>query len=189
VTPDFIADDDDDIASHVELSSDGMPTHWYHQQEHDYLKNEMEPESSGMEGEIVDDTGGIELIENDNAIEADNFGVRPVTGVGRMQGYDSELPQDIFHKSEQQQQMTAISQQPTTTNFSPGGSLLINNFVQHQHEEQQQQQQPVMVVDNQARFNQVVVQEEQNDGSYHDGYMMDEGELDGGNGFQGKLRI
>lgn len=98
-TSNFIADDDDEVASHVELSSDGMPTQWYHQQEHDYLKNipDMEPESSGMDmdtvGDIIDDTAGIELIENDNA----TFASPPVT---RITNYDAELPQEIFHKSE-----------------------------------------------------------------------------------------
>lgn len=207
-TSNFIADDDDDIASHVELSSDGMPTQWYHQQEHDYLKNipEMEPESSGMDmdtvGDIVDDTAGIELIENDNAIEnviSENFQSSPepepqpeiqeqVTPqqqiittpntVTRITNYDAELPQEIFHKSEPQQISGAAS-----ATFSPNSGMLINNFVQ------QEEQSPVVVMaEPSPQFNQVVVQEEQNEAHFTDTYMMDETEIDSGNAFHGEFK-
>jgi hypothetical protein len=183
-TSNFIADDDDDIASHVELSSDGMPTQWYHQHEHDYLKNipEMEPESSGMDmdtvGDIVDDTAGIELIENDNAIEGVMGNVyenpqriinAPVTRIAA--SYDTELPQEIFHKNE-----------PQTAAFSPNGSVLINNFMK--------QEEPVVVVEQPARYNQVVMQEDQSEGQYHnDTFVMEEAEIDSGNAFHGMLAL
>lgn len=158
----FIADDDDEVASHVELSSDGMPTHqWYHhEQEHDYLKNipEMEPESSGMDmdtvGDIVDDTAGIELIENDNA---QSFNIAPVT---RISSYDAELPQEIFHKNDQQ---------------------LLNNYVQ--------QEDPVMVVEQTPQYNQVVMSQEDANEPQYSNFMMDESEIDmsaGASGYRGE---
>ncbi|KAG5667830.1 hypothetical protein PVAND_015799 [Polypedilum vanderplanki] len=182
-TSNFIADDDDDIASHVELSSDGMPTTWYHQQEHDYLKNmpDMEqPESSGMEemvGDIVDDTAGIELIENDNAIDFQTQSTPQI-----ITNYDAELTQEIFHKNEPQNITTSTA----STNFSQNSSVLINNYVK---QEEQQQQQSMMFVENQPRFNQVVVKDEQNDGNYQDTYMMEETEIDSGNAFQDEIHV
>lgn len=155
----FIAEDDDEVASHVELSSDGMPTNqqWYnHEQEHDYLKNtEMEPESSGMDmdalGDIVDDTADIQLIENDNA----QFNLAPVT---RIQNYDAELPQEIFHKAEQQS--------------SP---MLVNNYAK--------QEEPVVIMEQPAQYNQVVMsQEEVNEQQYGDAFMMEEAEIEMGAG-------
>lgn len=205
-TSNFIADDDDDIASHVELSSDGMPTQWYHQHEHDYLKNipEMEPESSGMDmegvGDIVDDTAGIELIENDNAIEnviSENFSssspspepqhmqeqpqqqqhIITTPTVTRITNYDTELPQEIFHKNEPQQVNA-------TSAFSPSSGVLINNYMKQTHEEQA----PVVVVaEPSPQYNQVVVQDDHNEAQYTDSYMMDEAEIDSGNAFHGKL--
>jgi hypothetical protein len=162
VSNNFIADDDDEVASHVELSSDGMPTNqqWYHhEQEHDYLKNttEMEPESSGMDDidafdEIIDNTGDIELIENDNA---QGFNVEPVT---RISNYDTELPQEILHKSEQQP-----------------SALLVNNFVQHAD--------PVVVVEQPAQFNQVVMsQEDARESPQYNDFMMEESEIEMGAG-------
>ena len=206
-TSNFIADDDDDIASHVELSSDGMPTQWYHQQEHDYLKNipEMEPESSGMDmegvGDIVDDTTGIDLMDNDNAIESvisENFPSSPspepqpemheqpqqhqqhiitTPTVTRITNYDTELPQEIFHKSEPQQVNA-------TSAFSPNSGVLINNFMK------QEEQPPVVVMtDPSPQYNQVVVQDDQNEAQYTDTYMMDEAEIDSGNAFHGELLV
>lgn len=206
-TSNFIADDDDDIASHVELSSDGMPTQWYHQQEHDYLKNipEMEPESSGMDmegvGDIIDDTAGIELIENDNAIESvisENFPSSPspepqhmqeqpqqqqhiitTPRVTRISNYDTELPQEIFHKNESQQ----IN---ATSAFSPNNSVLINNYMKQTQEEQT----PMVVVNNPSpQYNQVVVQDDHSEAQYTDTYMMDEAEIDSGNAFHGELVV
>lgn len=154
----FIADDNDEVASHVELSSDGMPTNqqWYHhEQEHDYLKNslEMEPESSGMDDmdafdEIVDNTGDIELIENDNA---HGFNLTPVT---RMSNYDAELPQEILRRTEHQSN-------PQT----------INNFVQ--------QVDPVVVVEQPTQYNQVVLsQEDASETPQYNDFMMEENEAD-----------
>ncbi|KAL7011161.1 hypothetical protein ACKWTF_014127 [Chironomus riparius] len=208
-TSNFIADDDDDIASHVELSSDGMPTQWYHQQEHDYLKNipEMEPESSGMDmegvGDIIDDTAGIELIENDNAIESvmnDNFSSSPspepepehmheqpqqqqhiitTPTVTRITNYDSELPQEIFHKNESQQVNASSA-------FSPNSGVLINNYMKQAQEEQA----PVVVVnDPSSQYNQVVMQDDHNEAQYTDTYMMDEAEIDSGNAFHEEIRM
>lgn len=163
----FIADDNDEIASHVELSSDGMPTNqqWYHhEQEHDYLKNslEMEPESSGMDDmdaldEIVDNTGDIELIENDNA---QGFNVAP-----NISNYDAELPQEILRKADHQS--------------SP---QMINNYVQ--------QVDPVVVIEQPTHYNQVVLsQEDANDTSQYNDFMMDEAEIDlsGGTGCESEI--
>lgn len=184
-TSNFIADDDDDIASHVELSSDGMPTQWYHQKEHDYLKNipEMEPESSGMDmdtvGDIVDDTAGIELIENDNAVsmspEPPMEQLQPqqqIITTARITNYDTELPQEIFHKSE------------SPLSFSPNNGILLNNYIK------QEEPAPVVVVaDPSPQFNQVMVQDGQAENQYADTYMMDEADVESGNAFNGENRI
>lgn len=175
ISNNFIADDDDEIAIHVELSSDGMPTNqqWYnHEQEHDYLKNttEMEPESSGMDevealGEIVDNTGDIELIENDNA---QGFNIEPVT---RISNYDTELPQEIFNKAEQQ----------------PSSHL--NTSYAHRAD-------PVVVVGQSAQYNQVILSQEDASGSpQYNEFTMEETDIEvvAGtnnevhNNFQGKL--
>lgn len=204
-TSDFIADDDytGDIASHVEISSDEVPTRWYHQQEHDYLRNVIEPESSGMEEEL----GGSfesESIENvveenlsENADEVDrimeiNNGThdynvtrlmnnvsRIVDGNSRINSYDTELPQEIFHKPED----AATSYQRNNAT-----SVLVNNYMHHQE--------PTPVVVRQVinptttRFNTVLMQEEQNDqGSYHnESYMVEENEIIEPKPYRGKIR-
>lgn len=205
-TSDFIADDDytGDIASHVEISSDEVPTRWYHQQEHDYLRNVIEPESSGMEDDI-DGSFENEMIENvveesasENADEtarmleinngAHDYNVtrlmnnvsRIVDGSSRINSYDTELPQEIFHKPED---ATTSYQRNNAT------SVLVNNYVHHQEPT------PVVVrqVINPAttRFNTtVLMHEDQNDqGSFHnESYMMEEAEINDPKPYRGKSR-
>lgn len=200
-TSDFITGDEyvGEIASHVELSSDGVPTRWYHQQEHDYLKNVMEPEPSGMEeidGPFENDLNEVmnehELVEsmNESSDEAPvmsevsdhthNYSnasgmMNNASSSSRINAYDSELPQEIFHKPD------AVA----TSYQASGSSVLINNFVHHQE--------PVVVrqviESNSGRFNStVVMQEEQNDPSiyHHDSFMIEEAEVEDTRGYRGK---
>lgn len=179
---DFPADDDytGDIASHVELSNDGVPTRWYHQQEHDYLKNVMEPESSCMEDidgsfdnemdneidERFAESSDVRILEiNSSPTIISNVAPRVIDGNSRINSYDTELPQEIFHKPEE----VAASYQPTSS------SVLINNYVHHQEPA------PLLVrqvIDpSTARFNTaVVMQEEVNEPStfHHDAFMVDD---------------
>lgn len=199
-TPDFIAGDDyaGDIASHVEISSDEMPTRWYHQQEHDYLKNVIEPESSGMEDIDASFENGVmenEVDENvsESAEEttrvmemednAHNYNVsrlmnnvsRIADGNSRINNYDTELPQEIFHKPEE----APPSYQTNST------SVLVNNYLRHQEPS------PVVVrkvIDPPGRFNTtVIMQEEQNEPAsyHHDSYMIEEAELEDPRAYRG----
>ena len=204
-TTDFIADDDytGDIASHVEISSDEVPR-WYHQQEHDYLRNVIEPESSGMEEEIggsfesesietvveenlsenADETDRIMEINNGtheyNVTRLMNNVSRIVDGNSRINSYDTELPQEIFHKPED----AATSYQRNNAT-----SVLVNNYVHHQE--------PTPVVVRQiinpttTRFNTVLMQDEQSDQrSYHnESYMMEENEIIEPKPYRGNIRL
>lgn len=166
VSNNFIADDDDEIASHVELSSDGMPTNqqWYHhEQEHDYLKNspEIDHESNVMDmdalDEIVDNTGDIELIENDNA---QSFNIASNT---RISNYDAELPQEIFHSAEHQP--------------SP---ILINNYVQQED----------VILDQSRHYNHVGISHENaNESPHYSDFMLDEAEIEMGTGGNERSRM
>lgn len=202
-TSEFIADDDytGDIASHVEISSDEVPTRWYHQQEHDYLRNVIEPESSGMEEEMsgsfenemlesvveesasetTDETARIVDINNGshdyNVTRMINNASR-IVGNSRINSYDSELPQEIFHKPED-----AVS----SYQRSSATSVLVNNYVHHQE--------PTPVVVRQvinpatARFNTtVLMHEEQSDQvSYNnDSYVVEETEINDPKPYRGK---
>lgn len=205
-TSELITEEDyaGDIASHVEISSDETPTRWYHQQEHDYLRN-IEPESSGMEEEIGDSFEN-EIIESSvSETVPDNTDVVPrimginngahdynnvtrlmnnvsriIDGNSRLSSYDTELPQEIFHKPED----AATSYQRNNAT-----SVLVNNYVHHQE--------PTPVVVRQVinptttRFNTTVLrQEDQTDqGSYHhnENYMIEETELNDPKPYRGKI--
>jgi len=173
--PDFTGEEDyiGDIGSHVELSSDGMPTKWCHQQEHDYLKNVIEPEPSGMD-ETSFENGSIDE-DMDEVIEADPE-TRMVANVSRINSYDTELPQEIFHKPEN----IAMSYQTS----------LMNNFVHHQ------EPQPVIVRQvvepGPTRFNTaVIMQEEQNEPTVfqHDNFVMDDAQIEGTRSYSGKTEL
>lgn len=203
-TSDFLADDDytGDIASHVEISSDEVPTRWYHQQEHDYLRNVIEPESSGMEEEmggsfesemiesVVEESVSENIDEAPRIMEINNVAhdynvtrmMNNVSRIGdgnsRINSYDTELPQEIFHKPEEA---------ATSYQRSNATSVLVNNYMHHQEPT------PVVVrqVINPAstRFNTtVLMQEEQSDqGSYHnESYMMEETEINDPKPYRGK---
>ncbi|CRL07558.1 CLUMA_CG020523, isoform A [Clunio marinus] len=110
---------------------------------HDYLKNVIEPEPSGMEEMDVNFDNEMECAldnetdesaaENtDESIRNDNIETLPrivnntpriIETNSRINSYDSELPQEIFHKPED-----------VATTFQPNNSssVLINNFVHHQ---------------------------------------------------------
>lgn len=182
-TAEFITEDEygGEIASQVELSSDGNPTKWYHQQEHDYLKNVIEPEPSGMdeadtpfeneisEGEMDVSTREqeeeevspvvVSEIDSESSSCFNNINVsriiNTISNNSRLNSYDTELPQEIFHKPE------SVT---TASSYQAGGSsVLINNFVHHQE--------PVVV---RPRFNPtVVVPDDQNDA-----FMIEEAELE-----------
>ena len=155
-TVDFMRDDvfSNEIASHVELSNEGVPTRWCHQQEHDYLKN-IEPESSGMDE--MDATFDCELNSQDiqcddtsmdEAFELGNITriINNVSSNPRINSYDAELPQEIFHKPERM----------STSIQSNCSNLLLSNFVHH-HEVVQQ------VIDTPRFNNTVIVKDEKHE--------------------------
>lgn len=180
-----------DIASHVELSNEGVQTRWYHQQEHDYLKNVDEPEPSGMEEigasfenenveseveEMNEDNSPItEIIDND----AHNYNVsrlmtnvsRIVDGNSRINNYDSELPQEIFHKPEE----------VATSYKKQNANVLVNNYVHHREPPH-----PIVVrqvIDpSVTRFNTAVIMQEEHSEqtTFHpsDNFVMEESEIE-----------
>lgn len=187
-----------EIESHVELSSEGVQTRWYHQQEHDYLKNVEEPEPSGMEEigasfdnetveseveEAIEDNSPItEIIDND----AHNYNVsrlmtnvsRIADGNSRINNYDTELPQEIFHKPEE----------VPATYKKQNANVIVNNYVQHR------EQHPIVVrqvIDpSTTRFNTaVIMQEEQCDPTmFHssDNFVMEETEIEDTRKYRGE---
>lgn len=209
-SPDEFSADDytGDIASQVELSTDGLPTKWYHQQEHDYLKNVMEPESSGMEeiddssfvNEMSDELGNVnqengldsmeddehpKVLEVESVVNNFSHGSRTINNLSRVidsnsriNNYDTELPQEIFHKPEE----IAKSFQASSSN------VMINNFVRHQEST------PVVVrhqiIDHTAaRFNTAVVHEQQSEPAaafHHESFMVEESEVEDPRHYRGK---
>lgn len=177
----FITEDDysGDIASQVELSSDGVPTKWYHQQEHDYLKNEMEPESSGMED--IDDSydndavleteldNCEELSSNEDVEKPDrNFPMSlhsTMVGVGdenaQINNYDTELPQDIFNKEADEEFQAGCS-----------SNVIAKNYLHPQE--------PVIVrqIIDSPRFNATVMHKEPNVIHQENGFVMEEVNID-----------
>lgn len=187
-----MAEDDytGDIGSQVELSNDGVPMRWYHQQEHDYLKNEVEPESSGMEdvddvsleneGEVVSEITEeySEPLAFGNTHHIVNNASRLNEASTRINTYDSELPQEIFQKP----------QDIASTYQTSSGNVLVGNYVQQQDSSLVVRQ----VIDPvPARFNaSVIMQEEQSDRSnYHDNFMMEEAEMEDSRSYHGELKI
>lgn len=194
---DFMGDDEyaGEIASHVELSSEGEPTRWYHQQEHDYLKN-IEPEPSGMEeieidgpfenevneindesySDNIDENDSLRIENNDNTSVHDLSNVTRMINNSRINSYDIELPQEIFHKPEN-----------VATNFQANNSnIILNNYVHHQE--------PVVVrqVIDSGRFNNVIVQEEQAEPAtfHHEpGFMIEETEVEDKRNYRGKKSL
>lgn len=132
----------ENVANQVELSSEEAPTRWYHQDEHDYLKNVVEPESSGLEN--VEDRFENDIVESEaeeaaeSSFEANNesdeqlnsnenlsrvtFVDRNAEGTSRIHNYDTELPQDIFQKHEM----------PSSPFPATSTSMLANSYVQRQ---------------------------------------------------------
>lgn len=108
---------DDEYSSNME-AQEGTSTRWYH--EHDYLKNVVEPEPSGLENidePFESDAVESEIeecpIENNHETEMENRSMDfdnisrmthmhdGVGGGSRINTYDVELPQDIFQKQEE----------------------------------------------------------------------------------------
>lgn len=145
--PSRVDDGDDEdysenIASQVELSSEEAPARWYHQDEHDYLKNVVEPEPSGLEN--IDDRFENDIVESEveeaceSSFEVNNesdeqlnshehlsrmtFGDANSEGGSRIHNYDTELPQDIFQKHDM----------PSSSFPATSSSMLTNNYVQRQ---------------------------------------------------------
>lgn len=174
----YATEDDyaNEIASNIELSNDGVPTRWFHPQEHDYLKNEIEPEPSGMDEHFEVFENEIEecVAEpvNETIFHKSSPASKVMVSVGncqRINNYDTELPQEIFHKPENVQGSFQTS----------SASVLVNNFMHHQDST------PVVVrqVIEPAvpRYNTtVIVQDEQSEANrYHnDSYMIEEAEID-----------
>jgi hypothetical protein len=137
----FMSDDvySNEIANHVELSNEGVPTRWYHQNEHDYLKN-VEPvpcemdeiqtfECDGNEISKEDSNEVQEGIQDEDTFMEDNDRLelvnitRNIKNVSspRINSYDVELPQEIFNKPEKA---------PPAVHSSYS-NVLLNNFVHH----------------------------------------------------------
>lgn len=152
----FIPDDDDqyvnDIASHVELSNDEVSS-WYHQQEHDYLKN--------VTADEIDERPPLNLMEPESSGMNDDS--------NRIENYDVQLPQDIFHKAD----LPASMSTPNMT---------INNTHQATRREE-----PIMVAEQHSnRFNRIAMQEEPIE-YYQDRYMVEE-EPDRNSGYCGRIK-
>lgn len=132
----------ENIVSQVELSSEEVPTRWYHPDEHDYLKNVVEPESSGLEN--IEDRFENDIVESEveeaaeSSFEVNNendeqlhindnvsrmtFGDANTEGSSRIHNYDTELPQDIFQKHDM----------PSSSFPATSSSMLTNSYVQRQ---------------------------------------------------------
>lgn len=182
---DYSTEDDyaNEIASNVELSNDEVPTRWFHPQEHDYPKNEIEPEPSGMDEQFEVFESEIEECSAEPVNEplfhksvATSKAMLNVGNCQRINNYDTELPQEIFHKPENVQGSFQTS----------SASVLVNNFMHHQDST------PVVVrqvIEPAApRYNTtVIVKDEQSEAnSYHnDNYMIEEAEIDGTRSYRG----
>lgn len=136
-----------DFESSIELSSDGITTKWFHQQEHDYLKNEQEPEPSGLEEaeplyencildgckeeeeedeeDLPEETEEVPenvCINDVDALPLVTSNITSIDHDSHINSYDSELPQDIFHNPE-------IDTPSLQTNTS---RILYNNYIHSQ---------------------------------------------------------
>lgn len=133
------------LESSIELSNDGVAAKWFHQQEHDYLKNEQEPEPSGLEEAeplyddcILDESKREDeeeernshkdteeapesiCINDDDNLRTVSSHITTIDHDSHINSYDSELPQEIFHNPE----LEAPSLQASTPR------ILYNNYIQ-----------------------------------------------------------
>lgn len=191
----------ENIASQVELPSEEVPARWYHQDEHDYLKNVVEPEPSGLEN--IEDRFENDIVETEveetaeGSFEATNesdeqmnsndniarmtFSDGNTEGSSRIHNYDAELPQDIFQKHEM----------PSSPFPATSSAILANSYVQRQDAS------PVyvrQVIDPSAgRFKgTVIIQDDpQQQTSFNhvtDSYVMEEPEQEDMNCYKGNAR-
>lgn len=202
---DYSPEDDgygDNLVNHDELPSEGVTTRWYHQHEHDYLKNDIEPESSGMESpdepfenDIIESspTGEHSFESNDEAkepseeIESPSFErvtkmtSQPIETISEASSYDAELPQEIFQK-----------QEPAVNTFRPSlPSVSTNNFLQ-QHQESAPLYVRQVINPSTSRFKgTVIIQEERNEPVNYNrnesSFIMDDNEIESVNKYKGRL--
>lgn len=172
-----------EIASNVELSNDGVPTRWFHPQEHDYLKNEIEPEPSGMDEQFEAFESEVEECASEHVNESifnkSATSSKAMTNLGnsRINNYDTELPQEIFH----------VKPEKIPNSFqSSNASVLVTNFMNHQDT-------PVVVrqvIEPSApRYNTtVIMQDEQSEAnSYHnDSFVIEEADIEDARPYRGE---
>jgi hypothetical protein len=122
LSPAELIDSGNHLESSIELSNDGVSAKWFHQQEHDYLKNEQEPEPSGleeveplydncildeskMEEEVeekeppkdIEEVSESVCINNAENLRTVSSHITSIDHDSLIHSYDSELPQEIFH--------------------------------------------------------------------------------------------
>lgn len=191
----------ENMAGQEELPSEEVPTRWYHQDEHDYLKNVVEPEPSGLDN--IDERFENEIVETEveepaeSSFKANNesdeqmtshdnisrmtFGDGSSEGSSRIHNYDAELPQDIFQKHEM----------PSSPFPATSSGMMTNSYVHRQETS------PVyvrQVIDPSAgRFKgTVIIQDDpQQQTSFNhvaDSYVMEEPEQEDLNCYKGSVR-
>lgn len=163
------------------MSNESVSSKWFHPHEHDYLKNDVEPEPSGLNEQFENYKNDIEECTADGicpVFHKSATSSKTITSVGncRINNYDTELPQEIFNKPENFQASFQMS--------SP--SVLVNI---HHHQDSAPLVVRQVIEPPVTRYNTtVILQDEQSETqSYHkDRYMIEEAELEGTKPYMGK---